>query len=237
MIYYSDNKFNFYSNKVQFTSSLDGKQSAYCNNIQDYLDMVKQYPWQFSNLTHEQVLPSAEQQSRLELLNNLEVTYKNLYENECVLFVEYGAIPSTTKSQFLLDIAEDYLDETANYLALLKNNKWEDIKTYRDHLTNTGGYIASGKWFHSDTFSRSQQLGLVMLGASIPQGLMWKTMDGSFVEMTPTLAQEVFASAAAQDNAIFSHAESLNAQVQALTTVEEVQSFNITAGWPETYEP
>lgn len=235
MIYYSDNKFNFYSNKVQFTSSLDGKQSAYCNNIQDYLDMVKQYPWQFSNLTHEQVLPSAEQQSRLELLNNLEVQHKNTYENECVLFVEYGAIPSTTKSQFLLDIAEDYLDETANYLALLKNNKWEEIKQKRSWLTLNGGYKVGTKWFHSDTVSRSQQLGLVMLGNNIPSGLQWKTMDGTFVEMTPALAQQVFQAATLQDAALFTYAETLNSQVHSAETPEEILSIDVENGWPETY--
>lgn len=122
-------------------------------------------------------------------------------------------------------------------IEVLKQAKWEEIKTYRNKLMQEGGYKVGDKWFSSDTFSRSQQLGLVMLGANIPQGLMWKTMNGSFVEMTPTLAQEVFASAAAQDSTIFSHAESLNAQVQALTTAEEVKSFDITAGWPETYEP
>ena len=39
-------------------------------------------------------------------------------------------------------------------------------------------------------------MGLVMLGDNIPAGLQWKTMDGSFVVMTPSLAQQVFAAAA-----------------------------------------
>lgn len=232
MIYFSDNKFNFYSNKVDFISSQDGKQSAYCNNVQDYVDMVKNYPWQFSNLKHEQVVPTTEQQSRLELLNNLEVDYKNTYENECVLFVEYGAIPSTTKSQFLLDIADDYLDETANYLALLKNNRWEAIKAERDRRTHQGGYRVETKWYHSDTFSRSQQLGLVMMGQNIPSGLMWKTMDGSFVEMTPQLAQDIFVAATISDTTIFDYAESLK---QLVLASDQPESIDIYSGWPESY--
>lgn len=230
MLYYSDNKFNFYSNKVQFTSSQDGRQSAYCNNIQDYLDMVKQYPWQFSNLTHEQVLPTAEQQSRLELLNNLEVQHKNLYENECVLFVEHGAILPDVRSEFLVHLQTEYATLTQSYIDNhIKLKLWEQIKTERDNRTHNGGYPAAGKWFHSDTFSRSQQLGLVMMGANIPAGLMWKTMDGSFIEMTQAVASDVFIGAGIQDSAIFAHAESLKAQVEAST---DPASIDIYSGWP-----
>lgn len=116
MIYFSDNKFSFYTNKVNFTSSQDGNQSAYCNYVQDYIDMVNNYPWQFSNLTHEAVVPTTEQQARLDLLNNLEADYKNNYESECVLFVEHGVILPESKSSFLLDIQQDYSAITASYV-------------------------------------------------------------------------------------------------------------------------
>lgn len=106
---------------------------------------------------------------------------------------------------------------------------WECIKAERDRRIQEQGYVAGGKRFHGDTFSRTQQMGLVMLGASIPPGLQWKTMDGSFIAMTPTLAQQIFAAAAASDIALFGHAESLRAQVNA---AEDPSSVDITAGWP-----
>lgn len=115
----------------------------------------------------------------------------------------------------------------------LRRKKWEQIKAERDRRTHTGGYLASGKWFHSDTFSRSQQLGLVLMGANIPTGLMWKTMDGSFVEMTQALAQEVFQSAALSDNAFFSYAESLRQQIE---NTADPESISIFTGWPPTFE-
>jgi len=58
-------------------------------------------------------------------------------------------------------------------------------------------------------------MGLVMMGAGIPGGLQWKTMDGSFVTMTQTLAGQVFAAAAASDAALFSHAEQIKAVMEA----------------------
>lgn len=115
----------------------------------------------------------------------------------------------------------------------VKNTKWEEIKSIRDRLTQQGGYKAQGKWFHSDTFSRSQQLGLVIMGSSIPAGLQWKTMDGSFVEMTPALSQVIFQAAALQDDLVFSYAEQLNQQVQSS---DKPASIDISQGWPETYQ-
>ena len=109
---------------------------------------------------------------------------------------------------------------------------WAAIKRLRDIKAQAGGYQVAGKWFHSDTFSRTQQMGLVMMGANIPNGLQWKTMDGTYVTMTPTLAQQVFAAAAAQDAAIFAHAEQLRAQVFA---AQDPSSVDITSGWPLGY--
>lgn len=96
----------------------------------------------------------------------------------------------------------------------IKLTHWESIKQERDRRTQQGGYQVAGKWFHSDTFSRTQQMGLVMLGDNIPAGLQWKTMDGSFVVMTPSLAQQVFAAAAQSDATIFAFAEQLRVEME-----------------------
>lgn len=109
---------------------------------------------------------------------------------------------------------------------------WEAIKAERDRRAQEGGYLAAGKWFHSDTFSRTQQLGLLMMGPSVPDGLQWKTMDGTFVPMTPTLAGQIFTAAATQDAAMFAHAEALRAAVNA---AEDPEAVDITAGWPATF--
>lgn len=109
---------------------------------------------------------------------------------------------------------------------------WGEIKAIRDRKTQNGGYKVGTDWFHSDTFSRTQQIGLTMYGANMPADLTWKTMAGTFVPMTPTLAQQIFAAAGAQDVALFTHAETLKAQVEAAT---DPATVDITAGWPETF--
>lgn len=124
-------------------------------------------------------------------------------------------------------------EQIAQALARERESIWGQIKAIRDRKTQQGGYQVAGKWFHSDTFSRTQQIGLTIMGAAIPAGMLWKTMDGSFVEMTPTLAQQVFVAAGQQDAALFAYAEQLRAQVQA---AQDPASIDLEAGWPVTYD-
>lgn len=162
------------------------------------------------------------------------LTDKGTYEQQWEVISKFQEY---TDEQDVVHTVQEQEDAAlAANLSSAKESKWNNIKDYRNKLTQEGGYKASNKWFHSDVFSRSQQLGLVMLGNSIPAGLMWKTMDGSFVEMTPTLAQEVFQSATLQDSAIFAYAENLNQQIQNSSDPEFIQGFDIKSGWPETYQ-
>lgn len=114
--------------------------------------------------------------------------------------------------------------------------RWEQIKAHRDRLSDEGGYkvVVSGadKWFHSDNKSKIQQQALVMLGASIPAGLQWKTMDGTFVTMTQTLAGQVFAAAVAQESAIFAAAEVHRA---AMLQAANPDAYDFSGGWPAVY--
>lgn len=109
---------------------------------------------------------------------------------------------------------------------------WLDIKAERDRRIQSGGYKVGEKWFHSDTFSRTQQMGLVMLGDNIPPNTPWKTMDGSFEVMTPALAAQIFAAAAASDIAIFAAAEAHKATMEAS---QDPSAYDFSAGWPDSY--
>jgi hypothetical protein len=68
-------------------------------------------------------------------------------------------------------------------------------------------------------------MALTMLGASIPANLQWKTLDGSFIAMTQTLAAQLFAAQIAREQAIFTHAEALKLDPNA----------DINTGWPDHY--
>ena len=113
----------------------------------------------------------------------------------------------------------------------IKAGAWEAIKAKRDALKG-GGVKVGTKWFHSYSDSKIQQIGLVMMGAGIPAGLLWKTMDGSFVTMTPALAGQIFTAVAAHEQAVFSAAEVHKAAMEAAA---DPGAYDFSSGWPATY--
>lgn len=108
---------------------------------------------------------------------------------------------------------------------------WERIKAERERR-KAGGVKIGDKWFHSDDGSRIQQMGLVMMGASIPANLQWKTMDGTFITMTQTLASQVFQAVAANDQAIFAAAEGHRVAMEASA---DPAAYDYSTGWPKIY--
>lgn len=116
-------------------------------------------------------------------------------------------------------------------LGQLQAEAWVGIKAERDRR-KAGGVKVGVKWFHSDDGSRIQQMGLVMMGASIPANLQWKTMDGSFITMTQALASQVFQAVAASDQAVFTAAETHRATMEASA---DPASYDYSTGWPKIY--
>lgn len=109
---------------------------------------------------------------------------------------------------------------------------WARIKAERDRRKSQGGIKIGAKWFHSDDASRIQQIGLVMMGAGIPVNTQWKTMDGSFVAMTQTLAEQIFQASAANDMAIFAAAE---VHKSAMEASSDPASYDFSTGWPKAF--
>lgn len=134
------------------------------------------------------------------------------------------------------DFAEEWLEENHPDLNRPESPEqiWQKIKAERD-TRKAGGVkvVVSGddKWFHSDDGSRIQQLGLVMMGASVPP-VEWKTMDGSFVTMSQLLAGAIFQAVAAHDVAVFGVAE--NHRI-AMENSEDPSSYDYSTDWPQTF--
>lgn len=107
------------------------------------------------------------------------------------------------------------------------------ITEKRDVLMLTGGAKVGDHWFHSDTHSKVQQLSLMIAGAALPAGLMWKTMTGEKVLMTPELAVQIYQTQMYQESLLFGYAEYLIEQVY---NMEIPENLDIENGWPEVYK-
>lgn len=115
-------------------------------------------------------------------------------------------------------------------LALTKAKVWLLIQEERLRRQSGGVLIQSeNKWFHSDQSSRLQQLGLVMMGTNMPTNINWKTMDGSFIIMTPAIALSIFNAAATLDMTTFGVAEQHRANVMASSTPG---TYDYSGFWP-----
>jgi hypothetical protein len=122
----------------------------------------------------------------------------------------------------------------AAILELKRRNKWLEIQTERDRRKWGGVFVPTvSKWFHSDDSSRIQQIGLLLMGASLPPNLLWKTLDSTFVIMTPVLASTIFSLTAANDVALFAAAEQHRAQMLALA---DPSDYTFATGWPATFD-
>lgn len=126
-------------------------------------------------------------------------------------------------------IAKSVLD--AEIIELIKAEAWKNIQAVRDLRTQSGIQV-NGYWFHSDQPSRIQQLGLVIMGSSLPSGIMWKTMSGAFVEMTQTLAGQIFQKVASNDMAVFATAEYHRSQMLASA---DPGNYDYSGSWPLIY--
>jgi hypothetical protein len=166
--------------------------------------------------------------------------YRNLQDPAVRAALGVVEVPDPVrKDERFYNITEDEagnLTQEPKPVSQVLSMLWGQIKQYRDYLIQTGGAKVGTKWYHSDTHSKAQQMALVMLGSNIPASLQWKTMDGSFELMTPTLAQEIFAAQVAQEQAVFQKAEQHKAALAAMTDVDQMAAYDWKAGWPEVYE-
>ena len=104
------------------------------------------------------------------------------------------------------------------------------IKAERDRRKFNGVFV-SGKWIHTDTYSRTQWMGMVMMGASVP-AIEWTTMDNTSITTSQALAGAVFQATATLDSTLFAFAKSL---IDTVNASSDPSSVDITTGWPATF--
>lgn len=165
----------------------------------------------------------------LTLATEIEITNLGLVP---IQMVGEQKDPLFYNNESILDGVTLRLTATPKEINMVRTLKWNAIKEKRDIHTYSGGYKVNEKWFHSDPNSRSQQLALSLQGETLPKDLQWKTMDGSFIAMTPELARQILAASTASDQAIFRAAETHKA---AMENCENPADYDFSTGWPEIF--
>lgn len=113
-----------------------------------------------------------------------------------------------------------------------QSEMWERIKAKRHDNARGGVFVKSvGKWFHNDDPTRTQYLALQVL-PSLPETLMWKTMDGSFIRLTKEILMQLAMTMMTQEQSDFANAERHR---QLMLKVENPLEYDYSSGWSAVY--
>lgn len=109
---------------------------------------------------------------------------------------------------------------------------WEKIKQKRHENLRGGVYVESvGKWFHNTDEARQQYTFMRTL-PQLPPDLMWKTMDGGFVNLTRALLDELSLKLLADEQQDFANAERHRVLMEQS---DDPENYDYSDGWTEIY--
>ena len=128
---------------------------------------------------------------------------------------------------WVLDKAAAQAHKTAQ-----QEEMWTRIKQKRHDNLRGGVYVKSiGKWLHSDDESRAQYTFMRTMPA-LPEKLVWKTMDNTFVPITQALLDELSLQLLADEQADFANAERHRA---AMLKADNPLDYDYSGGWTANY--
>lgn len=157
-----------------------------------------------------------------------------------------GVIP-TMKSILIVDLTTLLIEGDIQSHYLIKGGqlerlnlekiykeKWEKIKEIRTFKMNDGVLIQSiGKWFHTDPDSKQQIH--VMVTANVIgmyKVTAWKTLDNTYVQLTPMLLLQVFGAMLENESRLFDIGK---LHYESLYTSSDPVNYDPASQWPTTF--
>ena len=112
--------------------------------------------------------------------------------------------------------------------------KWEKIKEIRTFKMNDGVFLQSiGKWFHTDLYSKQQIQTLVIANIiGIYKTTAWKTLDNTYVQLTPMLLLQVFGAMLENESRLFDIGK---LHYESLYTSNDPVDYDPASQWPTTF--
>ena len=157
-----------------------------------------------------------------------------------------GVIP-TMKSILIVDLTTLLIEGDIQSHYLIKggqlerlnlekiyNEKWEKIKEIRTFKMSDGVFIQSiGKWFHTDLYSKQQIQALVVTNLiGIYKTTAWKTLDNTYVQLTPMLLLQVFGAMLENESRLFDIGK---LHYESLYTSSDPVNYDPASQWPTTF--
>ena len=92
---------------------------------------------------------------------------------------------------------------------------------------------STGKWFHTDLYSKQQIQALVVANIiGIYKTTAWKTLDNTYVQLTPPLLLQVLGAMLENEARLF---EIGKLHYDMLHTSQDPANYDPTSQWPTTF--
>lgn len=123
--------------------------------------------------------------------------------------------------------------EWAASLAHVRERRLKELKDQRDARVN-GTFTWDGSVFDADPISQTRILGAAVSAAGAPQRfpVNWRTNNNAWRALSAADTSAVWDALQTHIQANFSAFATKEAQINALTTVEDLQTYDVTTGWP-----
>ncbi len=148
MVNVNKNGCKFYTKKVTFKDN-GVLVTQYTNNSSEFESLINRFK-HLSDITIEDVSPTTEQVSRLEVVNGLDLSMVEYWNAEITNFVMYGFIDPETNS-ILTEIASTYTVESKEYIIAKLS---QEVASHR-YEREVGGVEYNGKIATTDRESQS----------------------------------------------------------------------------------
>ena len=157
-----------------------------------------------------------------------------------------GVIP-TGKSILIVDLGTLLIegDIQTNYLVkggqlerlnleAIYAEKWEQIKEVRTFKMGDGVFLQPiGKWFHTDLYSKQQVQSLVVANIiGVYKTTAWKTLDNTYVQLTPVLLIQLFGAMLENESRLFDIGK---LHYESLYTSNDPVNYDPASQWPTTF--
>jgi len=130
-------------------------------------------------------------------------------------------------------------EKNASFLNDEKNVKKTLINQYRDALIHNNGYVYNGNRFDSDLDSSIKVIAgtltasiLVSQGGDLPLDFVWRDYDNIDRPMNAATMIDFGTNMFNYGVAVYKASWVHKANIDALTTIDEVEQYDITTGWP-----
>lgn len=228
MIELKDNTFVFTSYKVSFMDD-DNLRVNYSSDRQHYEKLVARWG-HLTNLKFEPVVPTQEQQNRLDTINAIDDPAKFLHTYDCNLFVQFNAVHPENQAQFLEQFRSP---ETENNMLEVYKTELKDAARKKRWEVETSGITVDGINLRTDEKSQTRIANLVttVIADEESQEFHFESDHGVWSLISRATAVAIGKAVSRHVQACFTHCKEIHEEIDA-ASFATLENVDINSGWP-----